>query len=183
MVYKIGHITSVDPAKGLAKVKFDADNDIVSGWLPILQTNTLSNKESRTFDVNEHVVVMMDENCEDGVIMGAIYSDSDTPPGESGKDIWMKTFNNGTKIKVDRSSNEIEINVGSGKVKITGDVEIAGKLKVSSDIESTTGSIEAKVGEVTATGVKLTVHTHMIQAVASIPPVPPIPSGPPVPTP
>lgn len=183
-MYKIGHITSVDPEKGFAKVKFEEDNNIVSDWLPVIQGNTKDNKDSKTFDINEHVVVLIDQNLEMGVILGAIYSSDNTPPGESGKDIWMKTFKDGTKIKYDRSGKELNVEIASGgKIKLTGDVEITGKLKVSSDIESTTGSIEAKVGEVTATGVKLTVHTHMIQAVATIPPVPPIPSGPPVPTP
>lgn len=180
-MFKIGHITSVDASKGLAKVKFDEDG-IVSDWLQVLHGNTKNNKDSKVFDINEHVVVLVDENVENGFILGAIYSADTLPPSGSGKDVWMKTFSDGTNIKYNRSTHELNIQIGeSGKVKITGDVEVTGKLKVSDDIESTTGNIEAKVGDVKASTVSLKLHTHMIQAVASVPPIPPIPSGPPLP--
>ena len=50
-----------------------------TNWLDVLQRNTQNNKDYWLPDVGEQVKVLLDENGEDGVILGAVYSDVDKP--------------------------------------------------------------------------------------------------------
>ena len=73
---RFGIVTQIDPINVLARVNFGDDNS-TSFWLPIMQTKTLKDKFYIMPDINEQVVCLMDENSEDGVILGAIYSSED----------------------------------------------------------------------------------------------------------
>lgn len=182
---RFGTISKTDNDKGLAKVNFPADG-IESAWLPIIQKNTLSNKHFHTFDVGEHVACLMDENAENGVIVGAIYSKNETPGTVKGADIQGVEFEDGTTVQYNRSTNELTINcVGdvtvicqnanveaSTKVTLdTPDVEVTGNLTVGGAIDATgnmstsgtieaTGDITSSSGDVVATTISLKTHIH-----------------------
>lgn len=79
MHLKFGKITEVDAAKGLARVAFEEDDNLVSAFIPMSVPRSAQDKYSMPFDVNEHVWCMMDEACEDGVIGGAIYDAGNLP--------------------------------------------------------------------------------------------------------
>jgi len=85
MNLKFGKITEVDAAKGLAKVTFEEDDNLVTAFLPMSVPKSAQDKYSIPFDINEHVWCIMDENCEDGVIGGAIYDSKNTPAGSAEK--------------------------------------------------------------------------------------------------
>lgn len=192
---RYGHITELDASKGMAKVKFDED-DFVSDWLQIVVRNTISNKSESWFDVNEFVCVMMDKHDEEGIILGAVYHEGNTPP-IGNKDTVGVTFPDGTVIKFDRATSKFEINcagevnvtctkanvTASDSVKIdtptaefTGDVQIDGGLTAGGSI-STQGNVEA-TGQIEAlSGTPGVVHlsTHMHATAAPGPPVSPTP--------
>lgn len=186
---RYGHITELDAAKGLARVKFE-DDEIVSDWLQIVSKNSKSTKTESWFDVDELVACAMDEHAEEGVILGALYDKNNTPPiGD--KDTIGVTFPDGTTISYNRSTHTLNVNcTGDGIVNIncktatvtaaesvtvdtptatfTGDVNIDGDLSASGvsasgDVQSQ-GSIKA-TGQVEALSgtpgvVHLTTHTH-----------------------
>jgi len=79
---KFGIVTNINPALAQARVQF-ADDDILSFWLPILQQKTQKDKFYAIPDIGEHVACLMDENSEEGVILGAIYSALDDTPVSS----------------------------------------------------------------------------------------------------
>ena len=66
---KFGIVTAINPLTAKARVEF-ADDNILSYWLPILQKKTLKDKFYSIVDVGEQVACLMDENSEDGVILG-----------------------------------------------------------------------------------------------------------------
>lgn len=159
---KFGIISQVDTNKGLARVNFQ-DDDVVSAWLPVLQSNTLKNKFFHTFDINEHVACMMDANCENGVILGAIYSKSELPGSVKGGNIWGVQFEDGTKISYDRSANLLKIeafkdvtvicekatieasdsmDITSPTININGDINLSGRIDATDDI-TTSGEVMA----------------------------------------
>lgn len=164
---RYGHITELDASKGLAKVKFDEDN-IVSDWLQIVVRNSISNKSESWFDVDEFVCVMMDKHDEEGIILGAVYHEGNTPP-IGNKDTVGVTFPDGTVVKYNRSDSKFtiecvgEVNVTCTKANFTGDVTIDGALTVSGTVDAT-GQVTALKG--TPGQVRLTTHIH------------PTPSGP-----
>ena len=170
---RFGTISEVKPEKGLAKVNF-AEDGIVSAWLPLVYNNTLGDKNYRSMKVNEHVACIMDENCENGVIMGAIYNSQDSPP-YSGEKVGVK-FEDGTEIVYDKGAGSYTINNPNGKIIIAADADveitcrklaITGNLEVSGYIQAPQGPISTN-GEIAA-GVDVTVggiftfltHTHL----------------------
>lgn len=76
-------------------------------------------------EVNEHVVCLMDKYAEEGVCIGAIYNEVDTPdPGEAaGK--FRKLFSDGTLIEYDKNAHKLTVDVkGQLEAIATGDVTI-----------------------------------------------------------
>lgn len=183
---RFGIISEIDANKGLARVKFPED-DIVSGWLPILQKNTLKNRYYSTHDVNEHVACMMDENSENGVILGAVYSKNELPGTVKGANIAGVEFEDGTKIKYDRSAKVLtidtpgdvtilcktavvqaseQITLECANIELDGDVNVTGGITAGGDVEAT-GDIKTTSGDITTTSgavkeglIRLGTHKH-----------------------
>lgn len=114
---KYGNICDIDAAKGLARVEFD-DDGITSAWLPIVTSGTSGNKYSHTFDVNEHVACLMDEDAENGVIIGAIYSANEQPDG-GGADKVRVAFSDGASVEYDRAAHKLTVKVGNTELDVT----------------------------------------------------------------
>lgn len=112
----MGIVTKLDPDKSKARVEFKELDEIVSNWLSVLVKKSLNDKDYWMPDINEHVVCLLDEYGEEGVILGSVYSDKDTPPISS-KDKWHKTFKDGTVIEYDREENKLLIDV-KGTIEI-----------------------------------------------------------------
>ncbi|GAV24814.1 baseplate assembly protein [Carboxydothermus islandicus] len=125
---KIGRVSSVNPNTATARVLFEAQG-LVSHDLPVLQRQTLRNKDYWLPDVGEYVVcIFLPTGNADGFILGSIYSDDDQLPASS-KDKRVILFEDGTKLEYDRASHTLTINavgpiniVASGNINVTGDV-------------------------------------------------------------
>lgn len=171
---KFGHITEIDASKGLAKVKFDED-DIVSDWIKIGVRKSKEDKDSHGYDADEHVACLMDERCENGVVVCAVYDENNQPDGGNADKVRVK-FKDGASVEYDRSNHTLTIDgiekaiintkeatiTADTKVKIdcsdneiTGDLKVGGKLDVTGNIKSTSGDVE------NATGIKLGTHKHV----------------------
>ncbi len=161
MKLKFGVVTEVDK-RGRHKVKFPDENDLVSDWLPGSQDETVGTQSYKTFEIGTNVAVALDENASAGIVLTSFYADGDTPPAEQ-TGIWGRKFADGGEVWYDTnsgnlsliSSTSITVSVGgssltidSSGIKIKGDVEIDGDLKVkgSTDLKST------KINGVTQTG-------------------------------
>jgi phage baseplate assembly protein V len=124
-----GIITEVDPSKGLARVQFQDHDGIVSKPLPIVVSKTKVDKFSFPFDVNEHVCCLMDDNLEYGVIVGAIYNESELPAITDADKVGV-AFGGGLTVSYDRSEKTLKISgTGDVKVDITGNVELKASVK------------------------------------------------------
>jgi phage baseplate assembly protein V len=150
---KYGIISDIDESKGLARVHFD-DDDIVSDWLPIVVPKAMEDSFSFFPDINEHVACLMDDNAENGVILGSLYSAATQPNGAS-KDKWRVRFNDGTVIEYDRAAHKLTADVqGEVEVKATTTVKVQAttiEAKASSTAKVQAPTITAQ-GNVTVTG-------------------------------
>lgn len=133
MEFKYGTISAFK--KGYAKVFFD-ENNIVSDWLPVLVRKSKSDKESWQLEANEHVVCLMDDSCNSGVILGAIPNDQDAPDPGEGAGIYRKLFSDGTLIEYNKTTKKL-------KVDVKGSLEA--KTETSAKIEAGT-TLQAKAG-------------------------------------
>lgn len=79
---KFGLISDID-RKGLVKVNFDED-EIVSSWLPVLVPSSKDIRYYTDLALNTRVVCLMDQYCEDGVVLGAIYDAENQAAGAEG---------------------------------------------------------------------------------------------------
>lgn len=170
---KFGKITDIDAGKGLAKVSFEEDG-IVSDWLKVGVLKSKDDSYSFMFDTDEHVACVMDENCENGVIVCAVYDENKQPDGGNKDKVRVK-FSDGASVEYDRSNNTLTIDgikkaiinteeatiTASSKVKIecddnefTGDLKVGGKLEVTGNIKSTGGDVENSLS------IKLGTHKH-----------------------
>lgn len=125
---KFGIISDTDPEKGLARVNFPAE-DIVSDWLPMVTRGAKEIKAEFPLDPDEHVVCLMDERCEDGVILGAIYSEEVTPEAKN-KDKFQVKFGDGLTVLYDRSAKKLDLTLGNVELVMT---EEGFTLKKSTD--------------------------------------------------
>ena len=144
---RVGIVKEVLPDKGKAIVTFPQYDDQDSYELSVLQANTLKNKHFHMPDVDEQVYVLMDEDAEDGCILGAIYSEAD-PPSQTEADVYAIEFEDKTAIKYDRKAHLMTVKMADEtelsydgenhalKIKVTSggsvEIEAEGPISVSS---------------------------------------------------
>jgi len=153
---RFGEISDIDPSKCYARVKF-TDDGIVSDWLQIIVLGAISNQFFHIFDINEQVACLMDDNSEDGVIIGAVFNNK-TTPSNGGKDIVRVSFSDDSFVEYNRASHEYtmdikgkinisaesEINISSeSKINITGATEVSVKSDVAMKVEALNATVTA----------------------------------------
>lgn len=145
ILLRFGIVSQINPVLAQARVNF-GDDDSTSFWLPILQTKTLKDKFYSIPDVGEQVACLMDENSEDGVILGAIYSTEDVPVVTSEKQISLNLENNAL-INIDKETNTLTItfqNINlNGNINHTGMLINTDGIISQADITDKTSSMQA----------------------------------------
>lgn len=137
---KFGNICDTDPESGLCRVEFD-DDAITSDWLPLIVKNSFNTKDFFIFDIGEHVACLMDSNAENGVILGAIYSQDRKPDGGA-TDHQRIVYKDGSTFDFDMSSGTLTIDIkGDVNLKTSGSVNVEAVGSVS--VEAT-GSVSIK---------------------------------------
>ncbi len=142
---KFGIVTTINPLTAKARVQF-SDDDITSYWLPVLQQKTLKDKYYSMVDIGEQVACLMDENSEDGVILGAIYTNLNSVPGISQNQHLIK-FEDGSFIEYNKETQMLTIVAKT--LNVVADIINTGKLEntdgiiSNSDITDKTSSMQA----------------------------------------
>lgn len=131
---KIGEVTSVDCAAMMCRVTFDDDDGITSYDLPVLQPNTLRNKDYACPDIGEDVLcVFLPSGVEEGFVIGSFYAGDVTPPESDGNKRTV-IFADGTRLSYDRAAHKLMADVkGDIEAIVSGNVTatIQGKADVT----------------------------------------------------
>lgn len=106
VTYKQGLVAEAKP--GFCRVRFDDLDELVTAWLPVIHHKTQDDKVIWTLDIGEHVACLMDSQMEDGCVVGAIYSEADTPPVASA-DKFRVQFKDGGSFEYDRSNGAMNV--------------------------------------------------------------------------
>lgn len=142
---RFGIVSQIDPINVQARVSFE-DDESTSFWLPVLQTKTLKDKFYVMPDIGEQVACLMDENSEDGVILGAIYSTEDVSAMQNEKQLSVN-LEDGSYINADKENQTLT--VAFSKMKLIGNIEHDGTftntagIKSDADIRDKTSSMQA----------------------------------------
>ena len=164
MIYKQGIVTESKP--GFCRVRFEDSDSLVTAWTPVVYPKTQNDKIVWALDVGEQVACLMDSHMENGCIIGAIYSEIDTPPVSNNEKFRMQ-FKDGGSFEYDRSSGAMNV-VCQGDVTLDAKGNLLIKAKsITLDASQTTVTGDLKVGkgitstdDVSANGVRLTTHKH-----------------------
>jgi len=114
---KFGTVSNIDEKAVKARVRLDDFDNMRTGWLHVLQPNTLRDKDYCMPDIGEHVAVLLDAHGEDGLILGAIYSSADKPPGGNVNKRLVR-FADDAVIEYDRSAHRLTVTGGIQEVLI-----------------------------------------------------------------
>ncbi len=115
---KYGVVTAVDTAKARVRVRFPGDDGLVSWWLQVVQHKTGQDRFYALPDPGEHVACLMDDGNENGVVVGAIYSDPEPPPADDA-DLALMLFKDDARIAYDRAAHELAIELpAAGKIRL-----------------------------------------------------------------
>lgn len=141
---RFGIVTQINPINVQARVSFE-DDDSISYWLPVMQTKTLKDKFYSMPNIGEQVVCLMDENSEDGVVLGSIYSSVDTPAITNENQISFNLENN-SLINIDKNTDTLTItfkNINlNGNINHTGLLINTDGITSNADITDKTSSIQ-----------------------------------------
>jgi len=137
---KIGKVSSVNEKECSARVVFE--NDMVSYDLPIIQHNTVKNKDYILPDVGEQVVCLfLPNSLHNGFIVGSIYSLKDKPAIKD-KNIRNIKFNDGTEIEYDRKNHILKVDCkgeiiiqSASEITIKGNIILNGNLFITGTIQ------------------------------------------------
>ena len=111
---------------GYSKVKFPDLDDMTSQWLAINYAFTLGKREAYALAVGTQVNCLMDANLEEGTILGARYSEADTPP-TSNNATYLMAFDDGSQLEFDGSGQAI---IKAENIKLDGDTTCTGNMTV-----------------------------------------------------
>ncbi|MBR1625525.1 MAG: phage baseplate assembly protein V [Bacteroidales bacterium] len=152
---RFGTVTSINSKTARARVQF-AQDSMTSYWLPVLQNKTFKDKFYSMPTVGEQVACLMDENSEDGVILGAIYTTEDTPIIETEKQV-SANFEDGSFANVDKETQTLTLSFPN--IHLIGNIVHEGTLSNSAGITSS-ADITDKKSSMQAMRDKYNSHTH-----------------------
>lgn len=157
---RVGEVTDVDPSKAKVRVTFDDEDSLTSFWLPVLQRNTMANRDYWLPDNGEDVVcIFFGEGAEDGFILGSFYAGDVTPP-ENSQDKRTVVFDDETKVSYDRGTHELDVVIGSTTIHADrSQINIAAPDGISSQAKAVTLNADQSVGVSAGTSISLAAPT------------------------
>lgn len=133
--FAFGIVTAVDAARGWARASLPEYDNLETAFLPVLQRRTHKDKALDLPDVGEQVALLLDLRGEDGVILGAVWSDADPVPQAEGPDVDVRRYADGTVLRYDRAAHRLTADV-QGEIVATctgkADVTAQGAAKMES---------------------------------------------------
>lgn len=146
LLFRLGEVSVIDPARGTAKVVFEDLENQVSYDLPIsFAMASSSDQVYQMPDIGTQVICFFFEDGEgEGGILGYPYSDA-LPPPFSDPAIVGRKFGNGDYMYYHKGTGKAFVKA-SGGLEIVGDITVTGKI-VASDV-------------VVSKGISLPDHVH-----------------------
>lgn len=155
--FKIGEVSSINPARCTARVIFDDENSMVSYDLPIMQRNSMGNRDYQMPDIGEDVLCLFrSDGFEDGVIIGSFYA-GDVEPPETTADRRTVVFKDGTRICYDRAAHTLTVTIAGTEIVFDqqkGSITVPDSVTVNCKTATinASGSVTINSPETTCTG-------------------------------
>lgn len=139
---RIGIVQSIDPLKANVRVLMQPEG-VLSGWLPVMSMMIGTGWGVLSLPLpGDQVVIIADNGYGDhGIVIGALYSDQQTPPTALPGEVLIK-HQTGANIHI-TAAGQISLTDASGTsvtLNDTGNVMISGNLIVSGNISDAAGA-------------------------------------------
>ena len=129
---------------------------ILSPWAQVLTARSLS---AKTYDPpvkGEQVALLLSDNNETALCLGAVMSDVDNSP--AGDHRYIKDFDDGTRIEYDSKASVLNINAVGAVIVTASTATVNAQATINGD---TTINGDAKIsGDATIGGISFLGHTH-----------------------
>jgi len=112
-MFRVGIVKAQDTTNCRVRVTFPDRQQMTSWWLPICVPKSQNDKAYWMPDIGEAVVCLMDQDDEDGAVLGSIYSSADTTPVQSA-DQWQVKMKDGAVFSYNRATHAFAINLPAG---------------------------------------------------------------------
>lgn len=139
--FGVGIVCAVNAATGWARVRLPAYDNLETAELPMLQRRTHKDKALDLPDIGEQVAVILDRRGEDGVILGAIWSEADPVPQADGPDVDVRHYEDGTLLRYDRKAHKLTAEV-KGSVDIVADGVVRAESKTRLELAAPETAIQ-----------------------------------------
>ncbi|WGM05960.1 phage baseplate assembly protein V [Arsenophonus nasoniae] len=106
--FTTGTVSAVDEKTVRVRVRLPELDNLRTAWLEVLQRNTQNNKDYWLPDIGEQVKLLLAPYGDDGVVLGAVYSQVDRPAIAS-RDKRRVDFADGTFVEYDRKNHAMAI--------------------------------------------------------------------------
>ncbi|MDR5611184.1 MULTISPECIES: phage baseplate assembly protein V [unclassified Arsenophonus] len=106
--FTTGTVSAVDEKTVRVRVRLPELDNLRTAWLEVLQRNTQNNKDYWLPDIGEQVKLLLDPYGDDGVVLGAVYSQVDRPAIAS-RDKRRVDFADGTFVEYDRKTHTMAV--------------------------------------------------------------------------
>ncbi|WP_288760510.1 phage baseplate assembly protein V [uncultured Veillonella sp.] len=169
-----GYVVEYYPSTHTLRARIPDKDDKVTAPLQIIEKNSLNTKHQHPYDTGEQVWILFDpssSNLNEGIVLGAVYSEVDTPPTSS-KTVEIVVFSDGTVVSMDTSSSTLTVNcpgtvnIHGATVNISGDAVNINASTLGIHGQNTTfGSGGSSLhmqgtGDVVVNGISLVSHVH-----------------------
>ncbi|RXK33799.1 baseplate protein [Arsenophonus endosymbiont of Bemisia tabaci Asia II 3] len=101
-------VSAVDEKTVRVRVRLPELDNLRTAWFGVLQRNTQNNKDYWLPDIGEQVKLLLYPYGDDGVVLGAVYSQVDRPAIAS-RDKRRVDFTDGTFVEYDRKTHAMAI--------------------------------------------------------------------------
>jgi len=125
-VIRVGYISAVNYEEGTAQVIYKDRDNSVSPFMP-LWSNEFNPPEIDTMVY----VVHLPNGGTRGMIIIPPYTERNRPP-EGIKGIWRKDFGDGSYLRYDKETKQLDI--VCNKLSIAGDLNVDGEIRTNGDV-------------------------------------------------
>jgi phage baseplate assembly protein V len=114
LMFRVGIVAAQDAVNCRVRVTFQSRDEMLSYWLPVLVAKSQNDKFYYLPDIGELVVCLMDPHDEDGCVLGAIYSSTDTPAAGTSADHAQIKMKDGAVFDYNRATHDLAVTLPAG---------------------------------------------------------------------
>lgn len=108
-MYRRCIVTEVDAEQHAVRGTFPDRGDVISPWLRVLARGATSLKDFGLPHVGDQLAVLLDEREEEGVVLGALFSQADPVPADVGPTKRVVVFSDGARVSYDDETHALEL--------------------------------------------------------------------------